>query len=276
MIHSWSFARITEGLKRNLAQLGWQVSGKNSRVQAVPESWTSIICWRCGRKGIRPKQNLFICSCGNKCNADKNGAINIAGRLITLTSSLHDVRGLGKWTRAVSAAQRAQPKARRKSRSEGRSLLSKRGAASHRRESAAVHSAQTSLFDFGDETGENDDGPAVVKDVEEPTTAELDVSASKVEEGSQDRKRSSTPMMPDKDSSSSHSARGDCGDTKRKKGGTRKLTTGAHSPLRITGISHYEDFILEIKMVRPPGIEPGSQAWKYKLLIRRIPARKLI
>ncbi len=81
MIHSWAFARITDRLKHGLAQCGWKVDGKDTRFRAVPEVWTSIICWKCGSKGKRPKQNYFHCpSCGLKLNADRNGSINIAAR----------------------------------------------------------------------------------------------------------------------------------------------------------------------------------------------------
>ncbi|MDF1541286.1 MAG: zinc ribbon domain-containing protein, partial [Candidatus Thorarchaeota archaeon] len=112
MIHSWAFARITDSLKHGLAQLGWMVDGKDARFRAVPEMWTSIMCWKCECKGARPKQNYFHCpSCGHKTNADRNGSINIAARLLTLTKSLHSVRGLGLWTRALSKARGARPKA---------------------------------------------------------------------------------------------------------------------------------------------------------------------
>ncbi|MFW9803784.1 MAG: zinc ribbon domain-containing protein, partial [Candidatus Thorarchaeota archaeon] len=98
MIHSWAFSRISESLKHGLAQLGWKVDGKDARFRALPEAWTSIICWKCGSKGRRPKQNYFHCpSCGQKTNADRNGSINIAARMLTLTKSLHSVRGLGLW-----------------------------------------------------------------------------------------------------------------------------------------------------------------------------------
>jgi len=70
-------------------------------------------------------------------------------------------------------------------------LLSKRGATSHRRESAAVHSVQTSLFDLGEETDVSDHGPVMVEDVDRTYYAESDVSASKVEERSQEGKRRS-------------------------------------------------------------------------------------
>ncbi|MDF1540356.1 MAG: zinc ribbon domain-containing protein, partial [Candidatus Thorarchaeota archaeon] len=84
MIHSWAFARITNSLKHGLAQLGWIVDGKDARFRAVPEAWTSIMCWKCGCKGARPKQNYFHCpSCGLKTNADRNGSTNIAARMLT-------------------------------------------------------------------------------------------------------------------------------------------------------------------------------------------------
>ncbi|MHA2356499.1 MAG: zinc ribbon domain-containing protein, partial [Candidatus Thorarchaeota archaeon] len=175
MLHSWAFARISLSIRHGLAQLGWSVDGKDSRFQAVSESWTSIMCWKCGRKGVRPKQKLFICpTCGNKCNADMNGAINIAGRLITLTSSLHGVRGQGKWASAIARSRR--PKARRK-KSDGKSLLSERESSSEPGESAAVHTAQTSLLSFSDGTGMSDDDPAVENIVGDLSVAEGDASA---------------------------------------------------------------------------------------------------
>jgi hypothetical protein len=166
LIHSWAFARISLSLKHRLAQLGWSVDGKTSRFQGVPESWTSIMCWKCGRKGVRPRQSLFICpTCGNKCNADMNGAINIAARLIKLTSSLHGVGGRGKWMDAVLRAKNPRPNARGKP-SHGKSLLSIRGTPSGPRESAVVHSAQTSPLSFSDDTERSDNDPAVVNTME--------------------------------------------------------------------------------------------------------------
>ncbi|MBD3408357.1 MAG: transposase [Candidatus Lokiarchaeota archaeon] len=175
MIHSWAFSRITERLQHQLAQLGWSVKGNNSRFQTVPEAWTSIICWKCGSKGVRPKQNYFRCpSCGHKTNADRNGAINIAGRLITLTDSLHSVMGLGKWASAVARSKR--PKARRSKRSKRKSRLSKRSSVSDSGESAAVHYTQTSLLSFGDVTESGDNDPAVASTVEDLSVAGLDTS----------------------------------------------------------------------------------------------------
>ena len=176
LLHSWAFFRISSQLKHKLAQFGWTVDGKNSRFQSIPEAWTSIMCWKCGCKGVRPKQNLFICpTCGNKCNADMNGAINIAGRLIMLTESLHAVRGRGKWASAIARSKR--PKARRIE-SNGKSLLSPKDTSSGPRESAAVHTTQKSLFNFSDGIERSDNGPAVVNTVEILAVAEIDDSVS--------------------------------------------------------------------------------------------------
>jgi len=183
MIHSWAFARITESLKHGLAQKGWAVTGKDSRFRVVPEAWTSIMCWKCGAKGRRPKQNYFKCSsCGHQTNADRNGAINIAGRLITLTKSLHSVRGLGKWETSVQAGKRSRLKARKKKTSfKGKSLLSKKEPPSGSGESAAVHFVQSALVSFSDETGESDNDPAVENTVEILSVARSDTLASRQE-----------------------------------------------------------------------------------------------
>jgi transposase len=167
MIHSWAFARISESLKHGLAQRGWSVEGKDARFCVVPEAWTSIICWKCGSKGVRPRQNYFRCpSCGHKTNADRNGAINIAGRLITLTKSLHNVRGLGKWEDSVQAGKHPRLKAQKKKPSQGKSLLSEKDEPSHLGESAAVHFVQMDLTSFSDGTNESDHDPAVESTVE--------------------------------------------------------------------------------------------------------------
>ena len=180
MIHSWAFARITDSLKHGLAQLGWKVDGKDSRLRAVPESWTSIMCWKCGAKGKRPRQNYFHCpSCGYSINADQNGSINIAARMLTLTKSLHSVRGLGLWTRVLERARRARLKARKKKpSSKGKSLLSKKELTSSSGESAAVHFVQSDLAGFSDGTGESDNDPAVVKTVETFSVVGSDVPTS--------------------------------------------------------------------------------------------------
>jgi transposase len=175
LIHSWAFSRVSESLRHQLAQAGWCTEGKDARFQAVPETWTSITCWKCGKKGTRPRQNLFVCpTCGNKCNADKNGAINIAGRLITLTKSLHSVRGLGKWASAIA---RSKPPKARGGKPRGKSLLPPKNE-SHSGESAAVHTVQMDLLSFGDKTGLGDDDQTVEKTVEMLSVVEGDISTS--------------------------------------------------------------------------------------------------
>jgi len=177
MVHSWAFSRVSESLRHALTQAGWCTDGKDAGYQAIPEAWTSVTCWKCGRRGTRPRQNLFVCpTCGNKCNADQNGATNIAGRLITLTKSLHSVRGLGFWTRAVNHTVGSGPKARG-TKSRGKSLLSLKNE-SHSRESAAVHTAQMGLLSFGDKTGLSDDDQAVERTVEILSVVEGDTSTS--------------------------------------------------------------------------------------------------
>jgi len=181
-INSWAFSRVTKSLKHGLAQMGWQVDSSRSRFRVVPEGWTSILCWKCGAKGLRPRQNYFVCpTCGQKTNADRNGAINIAGRLIMVTDSLHSVTGHGKWASAATATQRTQLKARGRKSSRGRSLLPAKSVVSHSGESAVVHIAQTSLPDFSDETGMSDYGPAVVRTVERLSAAGHDTPARRQE-----------------------------------------------------------------------------------------------
>jgi IS605 OrfB family transposase len=194
MIHRWAFSRITDSLKHRLSQLGFPVDGKISRFKIVPENWTSIMCWKCGHKGHRPKQNYFVCdTCGHKTNADRNGAINIAGRLITLTKSLHSVRGLDKW---LDSVQRARKQSRLKTRgktstSRRRSLLSTKGQVSDLGESAALHSTQMSLLDFGDGIKESVQDHAAVKDAEI-----LSVTGSDTTRGRQEKEARTVGGMP--------------------------------------------------------------------------------
>jgi transposase len=181
-INSWAFSRVTKSLKHGLAQMGWQVDSSRSHFRAVPESWTSILCWKCGAKGLRPRQNYFVCpTCGQKTNADRNGAINIAGRLIMVTDSLHSVTGHGKWASAATATRRTQLKARGRKSSRGRSLLPTKDAVSHSGESAVVHIAKMSLPDFSDEIRLSDHDPAVVKTVERLSAAGHDTPAPRQE-----------------------------------------------------------------------------------------------
>jgi len=173
MIHRWAFGRITRALRHQLAQLGWTVKGKHSRVQVVPENWTSIVCWKCGRKGHRPRQSLFVCSCGFRTHADRNGSLNIARRLITLIPSLRDEKGLGRW--AVPERTPAPKAGRKRTSSKRKPLHSKERASSSSGVSAAVHHAQTSVFNLSDGIEDDDDDPAVARTVERLSVVGCDV-----------------------------------------------------------------------------------------------------
>ena len=122
-MHKWSFSRITMMLENKLAGIGL---GK--RFLAVPEQWTSIRCYKCNTKGTRPKQSYFTCSksdCKWQGNADFNGAVNIAKRLIKkfkLTkTSMFGKKGLGEYLPVDSPSKGSNgkaghtPKARKRS-----------------------------------------------------------------------------------------------------------------------------------------------------------------
>ncbi|MGY5863919.1 MAG: transposase [Candidatus Thorarchaeota archaeon] len=221
MIHRWAFARISSMLEHKLMSLGFG----SKRFKAVPEQWTSIMCHKCGHKGIRPKQNLFICTtCGLKLNADLNGALNIGKRLIMLIPSLRDENGLGMW---LTVKDRAILKARRKTRSsKGKSALPQRKPAS-KGESVAGSYDQTSLAEFA--RGKD---PAMVNAVEILSaitpTGECE-STQRTEARS--HQRNDVPVKRGKARDTlKDSGPSDPGDSSREKGGTQKSFT-VHSKL---------------------------------------------
>ncbi len=223
----WTFARVSEGLKHALVQEGWRVDGKDSHFVPVPESWTSIICHRCGSKGVRPKQSLFICTtCGYRSNADKNGAINIARRLIKLIPSLTNETGLERWL-FPNEKKQASLKARRRTRSNEKSEPSSKRSASRGRSAAECHD-QTLLAEFVSTTD-----PAVGRTVEQPS-ATIDARKATDSHGNSVQ-RSETPSEGCSDKARVQ-ARGEvsgfAGDSGREQGGTRELTVteGVRSP----------------------------------------------
>lgn len=161
MIHRWTFARVRNLLEHKLAVHGFDTK----RFLAVHESWTSIKCHKCGHKGIRPKQNLFIChTCGYRANADLNGAINIGRRVIMLIPSLKNEKtGLGMW---LLPKEKSTPKARRSTRSKRKSSLPQRLPASPEGESVVDCHIQTTL-----EMSKCSEDPAMAKIVEDPPAA---------------------------------------------------------------------------------------------------------
>ncbi|MBS3056662.1 MAG: transposase [Candidatus Aenigmarchaeota archaeon] len=71
-LHSWPFFQFQSFIKYKAEESG-------AEVKTINEKGTSATCYKCGSKGERPTQGLFICRCG-KYNADLNAAINIAHR----------------------------------------------------------------------------------------------------------------------------------------------------------------------------------------------------
>lgn len=217
MIHRWSFYRITESLKHKLGIHGIP----QNMIYVVPESWTSIVCHKCGHKGYRPKQSYFLChTCGYRDNADKNAAINIGRRLIMLIPSLKSENtGLGLW---LLPKEKAKPKTRRSKNSKWMSSLPERLPTSSERESVADCSDQTSLEEFGSSTD-----PAMVTTVETPSVAEKCGSLGNTKQWTeaQSRERSNAPMT----SSKGHAAEEEpnsnlAGDSSHDKRGTQKST----------------------------------------------------
>ncbi len=222
MIHRWAFARVRELLEHKLVSLGFDPK----RFLAVPEQWTSIMCHKCGHKGIRPKQNLFICTtCGYRANADLNGAINIGKRLITLIPSLRNEKGLGMW---LTPRDRAILKARRKkSSSKGKSSLPQKSPAS-KGESVADCYDQTTLESFA-----SSKDPAMVNAVEEPS-ATVRTGVHGIQKQRTEARSHRRNYVPVKKGKARVTLKGnslsDAGDSSREKGGTQKFFT-VHSQL---------------------------------------------
>ncbi len=221
IIHRWAFARIRGMLEYKLVSLGFDPK----KFKAVPEQWTSIMCHKCGHKGQRPRQNLFICTtCGLKLNADLNGALNIGKRLIMLIPSLRDENGLGMW---LTSKDRAILKARRKTRSShGKSALHQRTPAS-KGESVADSYDQTTL-----ESSVRSEDPAMVNAVETPSVI---TPSGECESRQRTEARSHLRnYVPEKRGKAndigSDSGQKRAGDSSREKGGTQESLT-VHSQL---------------------------------------------
>ncbi len=222
-LHRWSFARVHDLLEQKLTTQGFDAK----RYFAIPEGWTSILCHRCGRKGTRPKQSLFIChTCGYRTNADMNGAVNIGRRIITLIPSLTDETiGLGMW---LLPKEKTTPKARRKTCSSKRKSSSpERPSTSKKEVSVADCCDQALLAEF-----ESSNDSAMAKTVKTPSAVtRIDTHDHMQRTETRSKKRSHTPMTFGKACSiHEDTASCDAGDSKSKKGGTQKsLTVEDHS-----------------------------------------------
>ena len=213
MIHRWAFARVSNMLQHKLASLGL-----DKKFRVVPEQWTSIMCHKCGHRGIRPKQNLFICTtCGYKANADLNGAINIGKRLIMLIPSLRDEKGLGMW---LTPRDRAILKARReKSSSEGKSSPPQRAPASKGRSVADCYD-QTILESFA-----SSEDPAMVNAVEMPSVSRPTGESGTIQRTeARSHRRNDVPMKKGKTCDSvADYGQGHAGDSGREKDRTQEF-----------------------------------------------------
>jgi putative transposase len=65
----------------------YKAEWKGIQVKQISERNTSKTCHKCGQKGNRKTQGLFVCDCGLQYNADLNGALNIAKRFEDYTFS---------------------------------------------------------------------------------------------------------------------------------------------------------------------------------------------
>ncbi len=159
--------------------LGYKTAllGLKKRFEVINESWTSIFCWKCNTKGKRPNQSNFKCvnrNCLWRGNADFNGAINIAKRLVKkwkLTHKNHiGVRGLGRYLPVVPVIKTGArksvgypPKIQSRWRTSHPSFTLNTGKVSKVPQNGKKHAGadQTNLHDFFDR---ND--PSVEKDME--------------------------------------------------------------------------------------------------------------
>ncbi|MFX0205888.1 MAG: zinc ribbon domain-containing protein [Candidatus Hodarchaeota archaeon] len=91
-LHRWAFHRITTFLQYKLELAGLP----SNQIYTIREGWTSKTCSKCGSCNTRrPFQSLVICQdCGANIQADVNGAMNIAFRLI---KSLKQETALDYW-----------------------------------------------------------------------------------------------------------------------------------------------------------------------------------
>ncbi len=83
-LHSWSFAILR-------AFLVYKAEERGIRVEGIDPRHTSQTCSRCGYQHRRNRlsQSEFCCrACGYQTNADRNGALNIAAKLLASRASL--------------------------------------------------------------------------------------------------------------------------------------------------------------------------------------------
>jgi len=87
-LHNWNFAQLVDFLSYKALQVGIVV-------EKISEKYTSQTCCKCGvvKKSNRKTRGLYVCDCGNKINADRNGANNILTRYLRDPSQAQDSSG---------------------------------------------------------------------------------------------------------------------------------------------------------------------------------------
>jgi len=81
-LHNWNFAKLLDFITYKASMFG-------ITVDKIDEKYTSQTCCNCGvrKKSNRKTRGLYVCDCGNKINADRNGANNILTRYLRSRSS---------------------------------------------------------------------------------------------------------------------------------------------------------------------------------------------
>ncbi len=81
-LHNWNFAQLVEFITYKAKRFGIVV-------ERISERYTSQTCYACGtvKKSNRKTRGLYVCDCGNRINADRNGANNILQRYLRNRSS---------------------------------------------------------------------------------------------------------------------------------------------------------------------------------------------
>jgi len=81
-LHSWNFAQLVDFITYKASKVGIVV-------ERISERYTSQTCCACGTvdKSNRKTRGLYVCDCGNRINADRNGANNILKRYLRYRSS---------------------------------------------------------------------------------------------------------------------------------------------------------------------------------------------
>jgi len=81
-LHNWNFAQFVDFITYKAQRVG-------IITELISERYTSQTCCVCGTvdKSNRKTRGLYVCNCGNRINADRNGANNILQRYLRYRSS---------------------------------------------------------------------------------------------------------------------------------------------------------------------------------------------